>query len=151
MEVKKILLWFTSILLILLSKKPERIIPSIPLQNLHPIHHKNQNKRQSKATKRILTCLSVNRQSIKNKVTDITIIIIIIIITTTTTTIKAYASVDHKWPVEMMPVHRFPEWMGKMVSRLCATWKTRIVVTTKQGRETSELIKFNKGLPQGVV
>ena len=33
-----------------------------------------------KLQKRILTCLSVNRQSIKNKVTDITIIIIIIII-----------------------------------------------------------------------
>ena len=36
-----------------------------------------------------------------------------------------------------------------MVSRLCATRNTRIVVTTKQGRETSDLIKFNKGLPQG--
>ena len=34
-----------------------------------------------------------------------------------------------------------------MVSRLCATWNTHIVVTTKQGRETSDLIKFNKGLP----
>ena len=62
---------------------------------------------------------------------------------------KAYDSVDHKWLVEMMAVHRFPDWVGKMVSRLCATWNTRIVVTTKQGRETSDLIKFNKGLPQG--
>ena len=48
---------------------------------------------------------------------------------------KAHDSVDHKWLVEMMAVHRFPEWVGKMVSRLCATWNTRIVVTTKQGRE----------------
>ena len=62
---------------------------------------------------------------------------------------KAYDSVDHKWLVEMMVVHRFPDWVGKMVSRLCATWNTRVVVTTKQGRETSDLIKFNKGLPQG--
>ena len=62
---------------------------------------------------------------------------------------KAYNSVDHKWLVEMMAVHRFPDWVGKMVSRLCATWNTRIVVTTKQGRETSDLIKFNKGLPEG--
>ena len=62
---------------------------------------------------------------------------------------KAYDLVDHKWLVEMMAIHRFPDWVGKMVSRLCATWNTRIVVTTKQGRETSDLIKFNKGLPQG--
>ena len=62
---------------------------------------------------------------------------------------KAYDLIDHKWLVEMMVVHRFPDWVGKMVSRLCATWNTRIVVTTKQGRETSDLIKFNKGLPQG--
>ena len=62
---------------------------------------------------------------------------------------KAYNSVDHKWLVELMAVHRFPDWVGKMVSRLCATWNTRIVVTTKQGRETSDLIKFNKGLPKG--
>ena len=62
---------------------------------------------------------------------------------------KVYDSVDHKWLVEMMAIHRFPNWVGKMVSRLCATWNTRIVVTTKQGRETSDLIKFNKGLPQG--
>ena len=61
---------------------------------------------------------------------------------------KACDSVDHKWLVEMMAAHRFPEWVGKMVSRLSATWNTRIV-TTKQGRETSELIKLNKGLPQG--
>ena len=47
-----------------------------------------------------------------------------------------------------MAVQRFPGWVGKMVSRLCTTWNTRIVVTTKQERETSDLIKFNKGLPQ---
>ena len=63
--------------------------------------------------------------------------------------VKAYDSVDHKWLIEMMAVHRFPDWVGKMVSRLCATCNTGIVVTTKQGRETSDLIKFNKGLPQG--
>ena len=60
---------------------------------------------------------------------------------------KAYDSVDHKWLVEMMAVHRFPDWVGKMVNRPCATWNTRIVVTTKKGKETSDLIKFNKGLP----
>ena len=62
---------------------------------------------------------------------------------------KEYDLIDHKWLVEMIAVHQFPDWVGKMVSRLCATWNTRIVVTTKQGRETSDLIKFNKGLPQG--
>ena len=62
---------------------------------------------------------------------------------------KAYVSVDHKWLVEMMAVHRFPDWVCKMVSRLCATLNTRLVVTTKEGRETLDLIKFSKGLPQG--
>ena len=42
----------------------------------------------------------------------ITIIIIIIII--------IIDLVDHKWLLEMMAVHRFPDWVGKMVSRfLC--------------------------------
>ena len=62
---------------------------------------------------------------------------------------KEYDLIDHKWLVEMIAVHQFRDWVGKMVSRLCATWNTRIVVTTKQGRETTDLIKFNKGLPQG--
>ena len=62
---------------------------------------------------------------------------------------KAYDSVDHKWLVQMMAVHRFPDCGGKMVRRLCATWNTRIVVTTKQGRETSDLIKSKKSLPKG--
>ena len=62
---------------------------------------------------------------------------------------KAYDSGDHKWLVEMMAVHRFSDWVGKMVSSLCATWNTTIGVTTKQPKETSEPIKFNKDLPQG--
>ena len=61
---------------------------------------------------------------------------------------KAYDSVDHMWLVEMMTVHRFPDWVGKMVSRLYATLNTCIVVTTKQGRETSDLIKFKNGQSQ---
>ena len=62
---------------------------------------------------------------------------------------KAYNLVDHKWLVEMMAVCLFPDWVGKMMSRSCPSYNTCIVVTTKQGREMSELIKFNKGLPQG--
>ena len=61
---------------------------------------------------------------------------------------KAYDSVDHKWLVKMMSVHRFPEWVGKVVRGLCSSWNTRIVAKTKQGSEMSEVIKFNKGLPQ---
>ncbi|CAH3165075.1 unnamed protein product, partial [Pocillopora meandrina] len=32
---------------------------------------------------------------------------------------------------------------------LSRSWSTRIVVTTRNGREVSEIIKFRKGLPQG--
>ena len=62
---------------------------------------------------------------------------------------KAYDWVDHKWLVKMMSVHRFPEWVGKVVRGLCSSWNTRIVAKTKQGSEISEVINFNKGLPQG--
>ena len=41
---------------------------------------------------------------------------------------KAYDSVDHRWLVEMFKLHRFPEWFGL---------------------ESSEIIHFKKGLPQG--
>ena len=52
-----------------------RIVPSTSLQDLQPIHHKNKQKRQSKATKCKLTSPSVTCQSIKNKVAGITAII----------------------------------------------------------------------------
>ena len=58
---------------------------------------------------------------------------------------KTYGSVEVAG-IEMMAGHRFLDWVGKMVSRLYATWN---VVTTKLEWETSELIKFSKGLPQG--
>ena len=32
---------------------------------------------------------------------------------------KAYDSVDHKWLVEMMDVHRFPSWLCRVVKCLC--------------------------------
>ena len=62
---------------------------------------------------------------------------------------KAYDLIDHKWLVEMMVVHRFPDWVGKMVSRLCATWNTRIVVTTKQGRENVRFDQVQQGPATG--
>ena len=59
---------------------------------------------------------------------------------------KTYDSVDHA----MFTIHRFPKWFGSTVmKKLTASWNTRIVVETKQGLETSEIIRFKKGLPQG--
>ena len=53
---------------------------------------------------------------------------------------KANDSVDHK---------RFPVWLSRTVEKLSRSWNTSVVATTKQGRETSESIRFLKGLPQG--
>ena len=36
-----------------------------------------------------------------------------------------------------------------MMKKLAASWNTRIVLETKQGRETSEILRFKKGLPRG--
>ena len=62
---------------------------------------------------------------------------------------KAYDSVDHGRLEEMTILHRFPVWLSRTVKKLSKSWNTRVVATTKQGRETSEPIRFLKGLPQG--
>ena len=62
---------------------------------------------------------------------------------------KAYDSVDHGWLREMFTVHRFPVWLCKVINKLSASWNTRISVRTAQGVETSEVITFRRGLPQG--
>ena len=64
---------------------------------------------------------------------------------------KAYDFVDHGWLEEKMVLHRFPVWLSRKVEKLSKSWNTRVVVTKKQGRETSEPIRFFKGLPQGDV
>ena len=61
---------------------------------------------------------------------------------------KAYNSVDHTWLCEMMELHRFPAWLGKVVTKLCASWNTKIVTRTMGGEETSKTIQFKRGLPQ---
>ena len=48
-----------------------------------------------------------------------------------------------------MLLHRFPGWVCSTVQNFSRSWNTRIVVTTKKGREASETIMFRKGLPQG--
>ena len=62
---------------------------------------------------------------------------------------KAYDSVDHDWLCAMTDVHRLPVWLGEVIRKLCASWNTKVVATTRQGRETSRKIRFMKGLPQG--
>ena len=62
---------------------------------------------------------------------------------------KAYDSVDHRWLEEMFSLHGFSRWIGDVVTRLSAKWNTKIAVRTVKGMETSERIRFSKGLPQG--
>lgn len=62
---------------------------------------------------------------------------------------KAYDSVAHKWLRKMMNIHRFPVWICNIISNLTKSWNTRIVAKTSHGQEQSDMIKFNKGLPQG--
>ena len=62
---------------------------------------------------------------------------------------KAYDSVNHEWLMEMMQVHRYPEWMVGIMNNLSTSWNTRAVTTARRGREKSEMIKFNRGLHQG--
>ena len=62
---------------------------------------------------------------------------------------KAFDSVSHEWLQEIMSLHRFAGWICRTVERLCRSWNIRIVAHTKKGHETSQVIHFNKGLPQG--
>ena len=62
---------------------------------------------------------------------------------------KAFDSVRHEWLQEIMSLHKFAGWICRTVERLCRSWNTRIVAHTKKGHETSQVIHFNKGLPQG--
>ena len=62
---------------------------------------------------------------------------------------KAYDSVDHRWLNKVMLVHRVPVWICEVVRKLCSAWNTGIVANTKVGNETSPVISFNRGLPQG--
>lgn len=62
---------------------------------------------------------------------------------------KAYDSIDHGWLDEMMLMHRFPTWLCRAIQNLSRSWNTRIVTTTRKGREVSDIIRFRKGLPQG--
>ena len=62
---------------------------------------------------------------------------------------KAYDSVDHGWLNGVMLLHRFPVWLCRVIAKLCRSWNTWVMVVTRKGKETSEPIRFNKGLPQG--
>ena len=57
---------------------------------------------------------------------------------------KMYDLVDHGCLEEMIILHRFPVWLSRTVEKLSKSWNTRVVATTKQGRETSEPIRFLK-------
>ena len=62
---------------------------------------------------------------------------------------KAFDFVSHEWLQEIMSLHKFAGWICRTVERLCRSWNTRIVAHKKKGHETSQIIHFKKGLPQG--
>ena len=62
---------------------------------------------------------------------------------------KTYDSIDQGWLEQMMIIYRFRTWLRKTAKNLSRSWCPIIVVTTRNGREASEIIKFRKGLPQG--
>ena len=51
---------------------------------------------------------------------------------------KAYDSTDHGWVKAMMLMHRFPTWLCRAIQNLSRSWSTRIVTTTRKGREVSD-------------
>ena len=50
---------------------------------------------------------------------------------------KAYDSVDHDWLCAMTDVHRLPIWLDKVIRKLCASWNTKVVATTRQVKSNS--------------
>ena len=58
-------------------------------------------------------------------------------------------SVHHKLSSTMMALHKFPRWIEAYVKNLYSSWNTRIMAKTENGLETSEKIRFERGLPQG--
>ena len=61
---------------------------------------------------------------------------------------KAYDTVDHRYLLEVLEVHRFPNWLIATIKNLCRCWNTRVTTQTKNGKETSNTISFERGLPQ---
>ena len=59
----------------------------------------------------------------------------------------AQESIDHGWLEEMMLLHRFSGWVCCTVRNLSRGRNSRIVVTTKKGRDASQTIMFREGLP----
>ena len=62
---------------------------------------------------------------------------------------EAYDTVDHRYLVEVLEVHRFPIWLIATIKNLCRCWNTRVTTRTKNGNETSNTISFERGLPHG--
>ena len=62
---------------------------------------------------------------------------------------KSYHSIDHEWLDEMMILRRFPTWLKNVTSKFSASWNAIIQFKTDKGAETSDVIRFRSGLPQG--
>ena len=63
---------------------------------------------------------------------------------------KAYNSVGHGWLNGVILLHRSPVWLCRVIAKLCRSWNTRVLVVTRKRKETSEPIRFNKGVHEKV-
>ena len=63
---------------------------------------------------------------------------------------KTYDSVGHGWLNGGILLHRSPVWLCRVMAKLCRSWNTRVLVVMGKGRETSQPIRFNKGVHEKV-
>ena len=64
---------------------------------------------------------------------------------------KAYDSISHKWMEKMLEIHRFPNKLTKVISKIINTWNTKLVIPLEAGDVYSDPIKIKTGVFQGDV
>ena len=63
---------------------------------------------------------------------------------------KAYNSAGHGWSNGVKLLHRSPVWLCRVMAKLCRSYNKRVLVVTRKGTETSEPIRFSKGVREKV-
>ena len=56
----------------------------------------------------------------------------------------------HGWLNGVILLHRSPVWLCRVMAKLCRSCNTRVLVVTRKGTETSEPIRFSKGVHEKV-
>ena len=63
---------------------------------------------------------------------------------------KAYNSAGHGWSNGVKLLHRSLVWLCRVMAKLCRSYNKRVLVVTRKGTETSEPIRFSKGVHEKV-